>query len=85
MGHVTQPLVFTDLSCLSDQTGQTRAYYVLLQKPSPEVGLYLISVRYDSTVISPLKGGGAFSTRRLSFIALSRARMPKDGRRCIGR
>ncbi len=52
--------MFTDLSCVSDQTVQTRDYYVLLQKPLPEVGLYLTSVRYDSSVISPSRAVGTF-------------------------
>jgi hypothetical protein len=66
--------VFTDLSCVSDQTVQTRDYYVLLQKPLPEVGLYLTSVRYDSSVISPSRAVGTFLPTAFLLLLLRASR-----------
>ena len=52
------------------KTGRDALTYVLLQKTLPEVGLYLTSVRYDSSVFPP-QGRWVLSsyTRHLSFIA----------------
>jgi hypothetical protein len=69
------PIVFMQLSCASDQTGETRAYYVLLQKTLPEVGLYLTSVRYDSSVFPPQgRWGLSTFTRRLLLLLLRTSR-----------
>ena len=59
LDSVTQPLVFTDLSGVSDQTGLARAYYILLQKALPALRLSLTRVGYDGSVF-PLIGGGVF-------------------------